>query len=177
MIERFAERAGAAEVGVHRAAGLEAARALARELIDGATVARWADGDLDGIATAEAAPGDAEVSLVRATLGVAETGTVALVHGPGRPRGAGVLPSRQVVLLRADELRATLGEALAELYGAGGAAPASVVLVAGPSRTSDIEQRSIRGVHAPRDVDVIVYDGPLEGAVHNQDCGQDARRG
>ena len=35
--------------------------------------------------------------------------------------------------------------------------PGNVVLVAGPSRTADIEQRSIRGVHSPRELDVIVY--------------------
>jgi L-lactate utilization protein LutC len=49
----------------------------------------------------------------------------------------------------------SLAEALEHLFADG--VPGNVVLVAGPSRTADIEQRSIRGVHAPRELDVIVY--------------------
>lgn len=150
---------------MHEAASLEAARAAAAELIGAATVARWSDEALQGIvAPAREVPAEqAEVSLVVADAGVADTGTFALRHGAGRPRATGILPPRQVVLLDAAHLVADLGSALAAVglhdgsTGGSGGAPSNVVLVAGPSRTSDIEQRSIRGVHAPRDVAVVIF--------------------
>jgi L-lactate dehydrogenase complex protein LldG len=66
-----------------------------------------------------------------------------------------VLPERQVALLDAACVVPSLAEALERLFADG--VPGNVVLVAGPSRTADIEQRPIRGVHAPRELDVIVY--------------------
>jgi L-lactate utilization protein LutC len=140
---------------LHVADSLEGARTRARELIGGATVAAWKDDALTAIATAEAAAEHAEVSLIAADAGVVETGQIAFVHRAGRPRGAGVLPERQVALLDAAAVVPSLAEALQRLFAGG--VPGNVVLVAGPSRTADIEQRPIRGVHAPRELDVIVY--------------------
>jgi L-lactate utilization protein LutC len=142
---------------VHEAASLDEARRLARELIGDGTVARWEDAALDEIATATAPAEEADVSLILADVGVADTGQIGLVHGAGRPRGAALLPPRQVVLLAADDLVQTVPEAFARLGIGGPDHPGHVVLVAGPSRTADIEQRMILGVHGPRTLDVIVY--------------------
>jgi L-lactate utilization protein LutC len=141
----------------HLAASLEAAREVARGLVGDATVARWADPELDGIAAHEAPAADAEVSLILGDVAVADTGQVGWAHGPGRPRGVGVLPALQVVLLGAPALVPSLGQALERLGAGGAASPSSLVFVAGPSRTADIEQRVIRGVHAPREIDVVVF--------------------
>jgi L-lactate utilization protein LutC len=141
---------------LHEAESLEAARAAARELVGAAAVARWADPVLDGIAAQEAEPAAAEVSLVVADVAVAQTGTVALRHGAGRPRAVGLLPTRQVALLPASGLVADMAAALERFLVDD--PPSNVVFVAGPSRTADIEQRTILGVHAPRELDVILYD-------------------
>jgi L-lactate dehydrogenase complex protein LldG len=142
---------------LHATASLDEARRKARELIGPATVARWDDDALDGIADAVAPASEAEVSQIVADVAIAETGQIGLVHGTGRPRAAALLPPRQVALLRTETLVESVAEAFA-LLGIGGADhPGSVVLVAGPSRTADIEQRMILGVHAPRTLDVIVY--------------------
>jgi L-lactate utilization protein LutC len=154
-LEAFGAQLAVYDGRLHVADSLEGARDRARELIGGATVAAWDDDALAGIATAEAAAADAEVSLIAADAGVVETGQIAFVHRAGRPRGAGVLPERQVALLDAAGVGPSLAEALERLFAGG--VPGNVVLVAGPSRTADIEQRSIRGVHAPRELDVIVY--------------------
>ena len=145
----------------HRTESLGEACALARGLIGAATVVRWQDGRLEGIAEAQAPAPEAEVSLIVADVAVADTGQVGWAHGAGRPRGAGVLPSRQVILLAQDAVVASLADALGHLGATAAAPPSSLVLIAGPSRTADIEQRVIRGVHAPRDIDVIVYDGAV----------------
>ena len=157
-LEAFGTRLAVYDGRLHIADSLERARDRARELIGGATVAAWEDDALSGIATAQAAAEDAEVSLIAADAGVVETGQIAFVHRAGRPRGAGVLPERQVALLDGASVVPSLAEALQRLFADG--VPGSVVLVAGPSRTADIEQRSIRGVHAPRELDVIVYRAP-----------------
>ena len=123
-------------------------------------MATWDDEPLLGIAASAAvvAPDVAEVSLIAADAGVVDTGQIAFVHRAGRPRAAGLLPERQVALLDAAAVVTSLAQALERLFHDG--VPGNVVLVAGPSRTADIEQRSIRGVHAPRELDVIAYRTP-----------------
>ncbi len=163
MVEEFRRRLEAVDGRVHEVSSLAAAQAAARELIAGATVARWADEELDGIVEdrgREAPVAAAEVSLICADVGVAQTGAIGFVHHAGRPRAAALLPSRQIALLRRDDLVASLAEALARVGLRAGSRrpPGNVVFAAGPSRTSDIEQKSIKGVHAPRELDVVLYD-------------------
>ncbi len=148
-----------AEAGgrLHRADSLDAARALARELIGEGTVARWREDTLDTIADREAPPAEADVSLIVADVGVQSTGAIGWAHRAGRPRATGLLPARQIALLAERDLVEGVHEALLKLGLTSSAPPANVVFAAGPSRTSDIEQRSIRGVHSPRELDVIVF--------------------
>lgn len=152
--ERLLEEAGGR---LHRADSLHAARARARELIGDGTVARWREDMLDGIAAQEAPPAEANVSLIVADVGVQSTGAIGWAHGAGRPRATGLLPTRQIALLARRDLVEGVPEALHKLGLTSPSPPSNVVFAAGPSRTSDIEQRSIRGVHAPRELDVIVF--------------------
>jgi L-lactate dehydrogenase complex protein LldG len=142
---------------LHEAASLDEARARARELIGDATVARWEDPELDGITEARAPALEADVSLIVGEAAIAETAQIALVHRAGRSRAAALLPPRQVVLLRRATVVRTVAQAFALLGLGGPEHPGHVVFVAGPSRTADIEQRMILGVHAPRTLDAIVY--------------------
>ena len=154
-LEAFGARLAEHEGRLHVAASLAEAQRRAGELIGDATVAAWDDDVLAGVAAQPAAAQAAEVSLVAADAGVVQTGQIALVHHSGRARATDLLPERQIALLEASALCHSLSEALARLFTDG--VPGNVVLVAGPSRTADIEQRSIRGVHSPRELDVIVY--------------------
>jgi L-lactate dehydrogenase complex protein LldG len=156
---------------LHETGTLAAARALAVELIGTAHVARWEDPVLDGITAAGAVvadvagdaavsdvAGDAAVSLITADVAVAQTGAIGFAHGAGRPRWVGLLPARQVAVAPLTVLVDTMAQALDRFFpGPGGTVPANVVFVAGPSRTSDIEQRSIQGMHAPKTLDVIFF--------------------
>jgi L-lactate utilization protein LutC len=162
VVALFRERLEALDGALHEVGTLDAARAVARELVGDGTVARWADEALDGIADAEAAPEAAAVSLIHADAAVAETGGIAFAHGPGRGRGAGLLPDRQIALVRRADLVRSVPEALALWFSGGEARAGNVVFAAGPSRTADIEQRMILGVHGPRSLDVILY-GPAPG--------------
>ena len=96
----------------------------------------------------------AVLGITGAHAALADTGSVVLVHGAGRPRLVSLLPPVHLVLVPVAALHATLGSLLRD-------APdlfrhsANVVVVTGPSRTADIELTLTRGVHGPRFVHVV----------------------
>lgn len=101
--------------------------------------------------------GRAVVGLTGALAGLADTGTLALLSGPTRPRFASLLPPVHLALLSKTEIHPTLAAFFA-------ARPAAVleasnlVFITGPSRTADIEQTLTLGVHGPREVHVVLVD-------------------
>jgi L-lactate dehydrogenase complex protein LldG len=157
VVGDFRVRLEGLDGALHEVGDVAAARELASALVGAGTVARWDDRLLAGIAGRDVDPRHADVSLIVADVAVADTGVVGFAHGPGRPRAVGLLPDRQIALLaRADLVRST-AEALARWFGREGARVGNVVFAAGPSRTADIEQTMMLGVHAPRSLDVVLY--------------------
>lgn len=100
---------------------------------------------------------DAGVAVTGCVLAVAETGSVVLAAAPGTPRAASLAPAAHVCLVRADDIVATLADAVASL--GAGELPSALIWVGGPSRTSDLEMRPTIGVHGPRTVDVVLVAG------------------
>lgn len=96
----------------------------------------------------------AAVGVTGAELAVAETGTLVIAAGPGRPRLTHLLPPLHVCVLRVDRIRVTLAEALAVIASA--PPPSALHLVSGPSRTSDLEMRAVTGVHGPLRLGVVL---------------------
>lgn len=96
----------------------------------------------------------ADLGVTSAVLGVASTGSVLLSSASGS-RSTGLLPPAHLVVLDADRLV----PGFEDLMGAiGRLAPrtAHLALITGPSRTSDIEMTTVRGVHGPERVIVLV---------------------
>lgn len=93
----------------------------------------------------------AEVS--EASYGLADTGSVVLAASPREPRARSLLPDVHVSLLREDRILPGL-EALFEALG--GDLPSALAIVSGPSRSADIEQRLVVGVHGPGEVHVVL---------------------
>lgn len=93
--------------------------------------------------------------LTGADAGLAESGSIVLRSGPGRPRLASLLPSIHVAVLPVARLVRTLAHYAAE-HPAAPAGISNLVVVSGPSRSGDIEQQLNLGVHGPRHLHVVL---------------------
>jgi L-lactate dehydrogenase complex protein LldG len=97
------------------------------------------------------------LGLTGADAGLAETGSVVLASGPGRPRLASLLVPVHIAILHVDRLVDSISMLLAtrgDLVAAG----SNLVAITGPSRTADIEHTLSRGVHGPGEVHVILLE-------------------
>ena len=100
-----------------------------------------------------AAPELADAGVSEALYGLADTGSVVLAASPEEPRARSLLPFVHVSLLREERIL----PGLAELFEAvGGDLPSALAIVTGPSRSADIEQMLIVGVHGPGEVHVVL---------------------
>jgi L-lactate dehydrogenase complex protein LldG len=94
-----------------------------------------------------------EVGVSRAVYGLADTGSVVLAAGPDEPRARSLLPPVHVTLLDANRILPGLPELFAALDVE---LPSALAIVTGPSRSADIEQRLVIGVHGPGEVHIVV---------------------
>ncbi len=98
---------------------------------------------------------DAGFTVARS--GIAATGTLVLAPDAGTPRTVSLVPPLHVALVYANTLYADLHAAMhAEAWSA--TMPANLVLVSGPSKTSDIQQTLAYGAHGPRALWVFIID-------------------
>jgi L-lactate dehydrogenase complex protein LldG len=97
----------------------------------------------------------ADLGITRAEIGVAATGSVLLAAAPEALRTTGLLPPSHIVVLPRERLVPGFEELFEQMPGFV-AASSQLVLVTGPSRTSDIEMTLVRGVHGPGRVAVLV---------------------
>lgn len=102
------------------------------------------------------------MELERATAGItgvlaglADTGSLALVSAPTRPRLVSLLPPTHVALLETSRLFPSMASFFAAHPDVTQEA-SNLVFVTGPSRTADIEMTLERGVHGPKFVQVVL---------------------
>ena len=134
-----------------RAGFVEPALASAFGVMDGG--AAWPGGTVL-TAPDHAAMFDCDLAVTRAAHGIAETGSLVFVHGPGSPRLGNVAPPVQYTVLEQRCLLADMVDALGHLAGVG--ADRQVVWITGSSRTADIEGVVVRGAHGPRALTVLL---------------------
>lgn len=108
-----------------------------------------------------------DMGLTGADLAIAETGTLVLRAGAGRPRSTSLLPPCHVVVFD----RTALVESLQQVglfleawhQEPVEARGAMINFITGPSRTADIELTLTRGVHGPKEVHAVFVDAGLGG--------------
>ena len=93
-----------------------------------------------------------KAGLTGAAAGIAETGSLLVLGGPGMPLTASLLPEIHIAVLWEGDIFERLSQVLNRKDVI--QAPAGV-LISGPSRTSDIEMTLTIGVHGPGELHVI----------------------
>jgi L-lactate dehydrogenase complex protein LldG len=169
-IEAFSRRIQALAGKIYLAASAEEARGYVDSVIAGRTaVASNApllrECGLTDLAGVESGFYDRELlrtncanaacGITSADYALAETGSLVMLSSAQEARMISLLPPVHIALVARDRLLSGLDELLTILP-----RPAeqtsSMVLITGPSRTADIEQILVRGVHGPGEIHVIV---------------------
>lgn len=109
----------------------------------------------------------ADIGITGVDLAVAETGSLVLISGAGRPRSTSLLPPCHVAVFARDVLVESLAQVgvFLEAWHADGA-PAwkggAINVITGPSRTADIELTLTRGVHGPKELHAVFVDAEAD---------------
>lgn len=98
---------------------------------------------------------NADAGLTSAQIGIAESGTLALIGNSEKHRLVSLVPPIHVCILRRKNIVGTMSEALAKVESGPELSPL-VTFVTGPSRTADIELQLVLGVHGPRQLRIIL---------------------
>ena len=161
VVGHFAERVEDYKAVVERCTPDDLAARVAAAIPDGARVVVPAGLSVDvpgadedaGFSAYELDAYDAVVTEAR--VGIAETGTIVLDHGPGQGRRAiSLVPDLHVCIVRTDQVVPDVPDAMPLLD------PARPhTWISGPSATSDIELDRVEGVHGPRTLHVLLV-GP-----------------
>jgi len=98
-----------------------------------------------------------DIGITGADYVLADTGTVVLLASPREARLISLLPPAHLAVVRRERILTGLDE-LFTVVPTPAADTSSMVLITGPSRTADIEQILVRGVHGPGQITVVIAD-------------------
>ncbi len=190
LVDMFAEEAEKIRVGVHRCKSAEVAKVV-KDIIkaDGergsvvfaddhriekmdvpevlekykkvTELTRWdASAGRDAMVDACNA---ARYGITFAKGAIAETGTIVQLCDENCGRAISLLPPVHIAIVNAADVKATMGDWLAELdeEGApnGDKLPSQICFISGPSATADIELVRVEGVHGPMAVHYVIIEG------------------
>lgn len=97
----------------------------------------------------------ADIGITSADYALADTGTLVMLSSPREARMISLLPPAHIAVLPRERLLSGLDELFSVLPNPA-EATSSMVLITGPSRTADIEQILVRGVHGPGQITVVI---------------------
>ena len=97
----------------------------------------------------------ADVGITSADYALADTGSLVMISSPREARLISLLPPAHIAVVPRDRILTGLDELFTILPNPADET-SSMVLITGPSRTADIEQILVRGVHGPGQITVVV---------------------
>jgi len=97
----------------------------------------------------------AAVGITSADYCLADTGTLVMIASQHEARLISLLPPVHIAVVTAKRMLSGLDE-LFETVPLPAERSSSMVLITGPSRTADIEQTLVRGVHGPGEIHVVI---------------------
>jgi L-lactate utilization protein LutC len=96
-----------------------------------------------------------DIGITSADYALSDTGTLVMIAGPAESRLVSLLPPAHIAVVPRERILTGLDELFTILPNPA-AQTSSMVLITGPSRTADIEQILVRGVHGPGQVTVVI---------------------
>jgi len=96
-----------------------------------------------------------DVGITSADYALADTGTLVMIASPAEARLVSLLPPEHIAVVPRGRILSGLDELFSILPNPA-EQTSSMVLITGPSRTADIEQILVRGVHGPGKITVVV---------------------
>jgi L-lactate dehydrogenase complex protein LldG len=163
-VAEFRERLEALAGRVEVVATKSDARTRVEELLRGKSWVSTAEPYVAECGFAPQRPGDwremcatCDAGITSARWALASTGTLVMVFDKDAPRLASLLPPLHVAIVPLSRMLydtqewMTLDPPDLERH-------SSVVLITGPSRTADIEQILVRGVHGPKELVVVLVE-------------------
>lgn len=112
-------------------------------------------------ASLKAACAEAPFGITSADYALADTGTLVMMASAEEQRLISLLPPVHIALVPVDRLLSGLDD-LFTREARPNDRTSSMVLITGPSRTADIEQILVRGVHGPGKIEVILVETELK---------------
>ena len=97
-----------------------------------------------------------DASITETLGGIAETGSLILWPSRDEPRLMSLIPPIHLAVLQSETIYNTFSEAIVEGRWAENGMPTNALLISSPSKTADIEQALVYGVHGPKQLVVFV---------------------
>ncbi len=100
----------------------------------------------------------ADFGITSADFAIASTGSLVMIASPAEARLISLLPPVHIAVVPCSRLLTSLDELFTRVPDPARVS-SSMVLITGPSRTADIEQILVRGVHGPGEIHVVLVEG------------------
>ena len=97
-----------------------------------------------------------QAGITGADFGVAESGTIGLIHDVNQPRLISIAPILHIAVLPLERLFAVYENVTDRLFADKNKLPGHVTFITGPSTTADIQGGQFKGMHGPGKTIVIL---------------------
>jgi L-lactate dehydrogenase complex protein LldG len=169
-VDRFCGALEALAGKTYRAQSMADARAYVQSKIEGKTavasnapyLGECGITDLAGVRTGITNPAElkdlcatSDFGITSADYALADTGSLVMIASPHEARLVSLLPPAHIAVVPRERLLTGLDE-LFTIVPKPADITSSMVLITGPSRTADIEQFLVRGVHGPGTIHVVL---------------------